>query len=203
MKGDEGRFAVSVPTGKIAGQILSAVCAMVVCSGSISSWGAGKKKSHPAPNRQAASEVQKSSTEQNGDTIDPEQAGKAHGRPNSVKVFPASASELERWGFPEQSIKDLADLDRAMSSSFSVFVFNKATNRLYLGRYQGEKIELVKSFHSLFGKLPGDKGQEGDLKTPEGFYVFNSVRYAPNINRKLGEMAIGLNYPNPVDQIES
>lgn len=52
------------------------------------------------------------------------------------------------------------------------------------------------------GEVQGDKKKEGDLKTPEGIYFLEN-KIIDNLDYELyGEMALTLNYPNPVDKIQ-
>jgi len=133
--------------------------------------------------------------------ISPELSGKIHGRKNSYQVPEEGVDPKSLWGFSELDPKG-EKLEALLAGHFAVVIFNKSANRLYLARYNGEKIELLKSYHALYGKLPGDKHIEGDLRTPEGVYYFNSFAKYPQISKKLGEMAIGLNYPNPIDKLD-
>lgn len=60
----------------------------------------------------------------------------------------------------------------------------------------------VRRFPCTTGQADGDKLVEGDLRTPEGVYFIGH-----RIKRKLewglyGDIAYGLNYPNPVDRIK-
>ncbi|MGE4504673.1 MAG: L,D-transpeptidase family protein [Desulfovibrionaceae bacterium] len=63
-------------------------------------------------------------------------------------------------------------------------------------------LKLERSFPCTTGQLAGDKQVRGDLRTPEGVYF---ITY--RIDRKLdwdlyGDVAYGLNYPNPIDRLK-
>ncbi len=84
----------------------------------------------------------------------------------------------------------------------SLILVNKQKSQLHVAEYVDQKIELVKTLHVTLGKAQGDKQVEKDLKTPEGFYFFTQKFLPPTIKKKLGAMAIMVNYPNPVDQLQ-
>ena len=62
---------------------------------------------------------------------------------------------------------------------------------------------VLRTFKIATGKVEGDKERQGDNKTPEGIYfttgTIPSSQLAPN---KYGPLAIPLNFPNPMDQVE-
>jgi murein L,D-transpeptidase YafK len=87
-----------------------------------------------------------------------------------------------------------------------------STFKLYIAAYKSEgKLELwiqtegqkkyklfrAYDFCAHSGQL-GPKIKEGDLQTPEGFY--NIIAFNPKSNFYL---SLGINYPNPVDQLRS
>lgn len=63
-------------------------------------------------------------------------------------------------------------------------------------------LRVVGSYPCTTGQQPGDKAEEGDLRTPEGVYFIKG-----RLHRKLdwslyGNLAYELNFPNPVDRIK-
>jgi murein L,D-transpeptidase YafK len=86
-------------------------------------------------------------------------------------------------------------------SEFAVVLVDKAAHKIHLADYVDNKIEIKKSFHATLGKANGDKEVENDFKTPEGIYFFISKLSAPTLNKKLGKLALRINYPNPFDQL--
>lgn len=63
-------------------------------------------------------------------------------------------------------------------------------------------LRVVGRYPCATGQRPGDKQNEGDLKTPEGVYFIQG-----RLHRKLdwalfGDLAYPLNFPNPVDRIK-
>ena len=63
-------------------------------------------------------------------------------------------------------------------------------------------LKVIGSYPCTTGRQPGDKAEEGDLRTPEGVYFIKG-----RLDRKLdwslyGNLAYDLNFPNPVDRIK-
>ncbi len=84
---------------------------------------------------------------------------------------------------------------------FSVVLVDKSKNQIALGTYAGDHIEILKQYHVTLGKKLGDKEVEKDLKTPEGVYFFTGKLTPPTLKKKFGNMALMINYPNPIDQL--
>ncbi len=67
----------------------------------------------------------------------------------------------------------------------------------------GAEPKPLRSFKIAIGKVDGDKEREGDNKTPEGIYFtvgkIDSKQLPPE---KYGPLALPLNFPNPMDQIQ-
>jgi murein L,D-transpeptidase YafK len=88
----------------------------------------------------------------------------------------------------------------APHSSTAILV-DKKTNTLLLTEYVDGGYKVVKKYHATLGQVTGDKADDGDLKTPEGIYTFNSLLRPPRIQAKLGVMAFNMNFPNAYDDI--
>jgi len=84
------------------------------------------------------------------------------------------------------------------SKPYAILV-DKKTNQLFVAQYVDGALEVVKTYHTTVGKVVGDKQVEGDLKTPEGIYTFQSLSRPPQLKPKFGVMAFYLNYPNTFD----
>lgn len=89
-----------------------------------------------------------------------------------------------------------------------VIVVEKSTHQLHLFQTDRGETKLVKTFQIATGKISGDKEREGDFKTPEGIYFFNSFMSKQELLRKIGVQAkiygagaFVSNYPNEIDQI--
>jgi murein L,D-transpeptidase YafK len=88
------------------------------------------------------------------------------------------------------------------SGDFYVYV-DKAANLLSLRSLDYPSREL-KQFRAISGLNAGDKISEGDRKTPEGIYsVEGFVSRSQLVASLHGPAAASLNYPNPVDRINS
>ena len=85
---------------------------------------------------------------------------------------------------------------------FNLIVVDKLKSQIYQAQYNSDHIELKKSYHVTLGKARGDKVMEKDLKTPEGVYFFTAKLTPPSLKKKFGHMALMMNYPNPIDQLE-
>jgi murein L,D-transpeptidase YafK len=83
----------------------------------------------------------------------------------------------------------------------TVILVDKKTNQLHVAAHDGGKYDIKKTYHTTLGKVKGDKEQEGDLKTPEGIYTFNSKILPPALQAKFGVMAFHVNYPNVYDEL--
>ncbi len=97
----------------------------------------------------------------------------------------------------------------ALDNFFShhILIAEKSTHLLHLYRNNDGHPELVKSYQVVTGKKSGDKGTEGDFKTPEGIYNFTNFLTNKQLIEKSGSQgviygagAFVTDYPNPVDQ---
>ncbi len=68
-------------------------------------------------------------------------------------------------------------------------------------RYPGLDYEIVKTLPVSTGSNLGDKQIQGDLKTPEGFYMIESYITENDLPDRYGVGAYVLNYPNKMDKI--
>lgn len=67
----------------------------------------------------------------------------------------------------------------------------------------GAQPKPLRSFKIAIGKMMGDKEKEGDNKTPEGIYfTVGKIDGKQLIPQKYGPVALPLNFPNPMDQID-
>ncbi len=89
----------------------------------------------------------------------------------------------------------------SQNKATTVILVDKKTNQLHVAAYDGGKYDIKKTYHATLGKVKGDKEQEGDLKTPEGIYTFNSKILPPALQPKFGVMAFHVNYPNVYDEL--
>lgn len=83
----------------------------------------------------------------------------------------------------------------------SAVVVDKSRNRLYLFENLGSDRppRLVVDYYSVFGKLPGNKQERGDLRTPEGVYFVTGHIPGERLPNRYGTQAFPLDYPNEFD----
>jgi murein L,D-transpeptidase YafK len=86
-----------------------------------------------------------------------------------------------------------------IGTNSTVVLVDKKTNKLVVSEYVDGAYRALHTFHATLGKVQGDKENEGDLKTPEGIYIFNVLRKPPNLQPKFGVMGFYMNFPNPFD----
>lgn len=108
---------------------------------------------------------------------------------DTTKLYPASLLALD--GF----------------YSHHILVAEKSTHLLHLFKNVDGNPELVKSYQVVTGKKTGDKGNEGDFRTPEGIYNFTDFLTNKQLIEKSGPQgliygagAFVTDYPNPIDQ---
>ncbi|MGZ3789858.1 MAG: L,D-transpeptidase family protein [Bacteriovorax sp.] len=91
--------------------------------------------------------------------------------------------------------------------SHHILIAEKSTHLLHLYKNAEGHPELVKTYQVVTGKKTGDKGTEGDFRTPEGIYNFTNFLTNKQLIEKSGAAGIiygagafVTDYPNPVDQ---
>jgi murein L,D-transpeptidase YafK len=103
---------------------------------------------------------------------------------------------------PATDLVENNDAAPLKSGDFYVYV-DKAANLLSLRSLDYPSREL-KQFRAISGLNAGDKISEGDRKTPEGIYFVEGFVPKSQLVASLhGPAASALNYPNPVDHINS
>lgn len=92
--------------------------------------------------------------------------------------------------------------------SHHILIAEKSTHLLHLYKNVEGKPELIKSYQVVTGKKTGDKGIEGDFRTPEGIYNFVDFMTNKELLQKTGAQgviygagAFVTDYPNPVDKV--
>ncbi len=92
--------------------------------------------------------------------------------------------------------------------SHHILVAEKSTHQLYLFKNSDGRPELLKTYQVVTGKKTGDKGVEGDFRTPEGIYNFTDFMTNKELLQKSGAQgviygagAFVTDYPNPVDKV--
>lgn len=83
------------------------------------------------------------------------------------------------------------------------FLVDKKMRTLTVWQNDGETLKLVGTWPSDMGRRDGDKVAEGDFKTPEGIYFFQTMMDGKRINyNEYGVRIFTLDYPNYFDKLE-
>ncbi|MBW2062021.1 MAG: L,D-transpeptidase family protein [Deltaproteobacteria bacterium] len=98
-------------------------------------------------------------------------------------------------GIPLQKVPAALIEPGSGADSYSLVV-EKATQRLFLYKFKAGHFYLRSSFPVSTGENMGDKMKEGDIKTPEGFYLFNNKFIKGELADIYGVLAYPMDYPN-------
>ena len=124
-------------------------------------------------------------------------------------LFIFALSLLTSRSYAEEAAKLYPAALLSMDNFYShhILVAEKSTHLLHLFKNVDGKPELIKSYQVVTGKKTGDKGNEGDFRTPEGIYNFVNFLTNKQLIEKSGAQgviygagAFVTDYPNPVDQ---
>jgi murein L,D-transpeptidase YafK len=89
---------------------------------------------------------------------------------------------------------------KARKATTAILV-DKKTSNLHVCEYADGAYKILKTYHATLGQVIGDKEAEGDLKTPEGIYTFQSRSTPPSLKPKFGAMGYYMNFPNTYDRM--
>lgn len=81
------------------------------------------------------------------------------------------------------------------------FVVEKAKQRLSVYRWSNDSPVPLKTYPVTTGQGVGDKFREGDLRTPEGIYLFTRFIDGSSLPAEYGVGAAVMDYPNPLDHL--
>ena len=87
-----------------------------------------------------------------------------------------------------------------VNSTCAIVEKESQTLLLFLSTPAG--LQLNKTFACSTGAREGEKNEKGDLKTPEGIYIFRKILVGKSLPNIYGKMAITLDYPNSFDRLE-
>ena len=87
-----------------------------------------------------------------------------------------------------------------VEGTFHALVVDKSQQRLTVWRVKDGEPSEVESYRCATGENEGDKWVRGDMKTPEGVYLFCSVIDGRRLPAKYGLWAFTTDYPNFVDR---
>lgn len=88
----------------------------------------------------------------------------------------------------------------AQADDRPVIIVDKSKFQIHIASYEEDNLKIFKSYPITLGKNLGDKILEGDQKTPEGIYRFTGKYTQPQIQKKLGDLAFYIDYPNAIDR---
>ncbi len=91
-------------------------------------------------------------------------------------------------------------LNWMVEGTFHAMIVDKSQQRLSVWRIKDGEPSLVESYRCSTGENDGDKWVRGDMKTPEGVYLFCSVIDGRRLPSKYGQWAFTTDYPNFVDR---
>lgn len=83
-----------------------------------------------------------------------------------------------------------------------VLVVEKSSHKLFV--FSNYSLQPVETFAVTTGRVFGRKIEEGDQKTPEGIYFFDSILTGSQLptSDDYGDKAFTLSYPNPYDRMQ-
>ena len=85
-----------------------------------------------------------------------------------------------------------------LPENLPAIVVDKTNEILYVVKVVNGAPFVVRKFPCITGKRPGDKLEEGDMRTPEGIYF--PLYWTSNLPPLYGLGAFPLNYPNLIDR---
>ena len=91
------------------------------------------------------------------------------------------------------------------SGAFSQYALlvDKSTRTLTVWRNENDKPKLVAAFPADIGRQGGDKAAEGDFKTPEGIYFFQTQMDGAKVDfSQYGVRIFTMDYPNYFDKLD-
>jgi murein L,D-transpeptidase YafK len=109
----------------------------------------------------------------------------------------AAWSPLAQCGEP---LYPQALMNWLVEGSMHAMIVDKSEQRLSVWKIKDGEPALVESYRCSTGENEGDKWVRGDMKTPEGVYLFCSVIDGRRLPPKYGQWAFTTDYPNFVDR---
>lgn len=112
-------------------------------------------------------------------------------------------AELPATGLLPNALLSLNAEDNPHLFSRYALLVDKARRTLTVWENDGEKIHFVAAFPADMGAQAGDKVAEGDQKTPEGIYFFQTTLEGRKVDfSKYGARIFTMDYPNYFDRLE-
>jgi murein L,D-transpeptidase YafK len=104
------------------------------------------------------------------------------------------AEKLLKELYPKKLITNVLELPE----NSAAIVVDKTKEILYIVKMEKGVPRIIREFPCITGKRPGDKLEEGDLRTPEGIYF--PLCWKTGLPPMYGIGAYPLNYPNLLDR---
>lgn len=126
---------------------------------------------------------------------------------NAAQKAETAQKETTQKADPIVQVPPEGKLPRALvaltqSSPYALLV-DKSTRTLSVWKWNNDKPTLVSAFPTDIGRNNGDKLAEGDHKTPEGVYFFQSIKQKEELDFNLyGIRAFTTDYPNYFDRLD-
>jgi murein L,D-transpeptidase YafK len=117
------------------------------------------------------------------------------------KSVSAQSGIIEEW-IPDVLISMESTFPAGERTIRRAIVVEKATQRLYLYRFDEGGYHLVFDFPCSTGKSFGTKQRSGDKKTPEGVYFFTQHHPRRELSAIYGSRAFPMDYPNAIDRLQ-
>ena len=129
-----------------------------------------------------------------------ERCSAAEAAKNDQKIVDPTAQRPPEGMLPTALLS--LNADHTVFSQFA-FLVDKSTRTLTVWQNDGEKIKLIGAWPADIGRNAGDKVAEGDAKTPEGVYFFQTSRDGRKLDyQKYGVRVFTMDYPNYFDRLE-
>ena len=106
----------------------------------------------------------------------------------------SEAEKLLKKLYPRKLITNVLELPE----NSAAIVVDKTREILYVVKMEKGVPRIIRRFPCITGKRPGDKLEEGDLRTPEGIYF--PLYWKTGLPPMYGIGAYPLNYPNLLDR---
>lgn len=116
-----------------------------------------------------------------------------------LTLFVCIAGMVAR-GHCAEPLYPIALMNWMSEGTFHALIVDKSQQRLTVWRIKDGEPALIDSLRCSTGENSGDKWVRGDMRTPEGVYLFCSVIDGKTLPGKYGLWAFTTDYPNFVDR---
>jgi murein L,D-transpeptidase YafK len=128
-----------------------------------------------------------------------------------IETFAQEVSKTDQKADPVEQVPLPGTYPHALlsltsdSGAFSPYAFlvDKSTRTLTVWRNEGDRPKLVGAWPADIGRQVGDKLAEGDFKTPEGIYFFQTMMDGAKVDfNQYGVRIFTMDYPNYFDKLD-